>query len=62
MKQLGNLSIAYTKRRNLVLLLQNGKVSVLSAHDKQIAKWDGDDAISRIVHTLNFGEYSEAAT
>lgn len=63
MKQLGNLAIICARRNDLVFLLQYGEVHIEVRNKKEsqtlIAAWDDDEAISAIIHELNFGKYAE---
>ena len=62
MKQLGNLAIVCAQQRDIVLLLQKGKVTVyretLEEPSKLSAAWDDDSAIEKIVHELSFGSFA----
>jgi len=66
MKQLGNLSIICARRSDLCLNITNGTATVFvgSGPDRNCleAKWDDDDAISKIIYELNFGEYRAKRT
>ena len=57
MKQLGNLAVVCAQRRDVVMTTQDGKVFVLPrvAGSPMIALWDDDEAVSHIIHELNFG-------
>lgn len=63
MKQLGNLAIVCAGRPNVLMQLYDGYVSVHAGEgpDRHTmnAKWHDDEAISRFIHELNFGKYSE---
>ena len=61
MKQLGNLAIVCAQRENTLLMVQHGRIKVVTyQHGGYItlhADWDDDDAISAIIRDLNFGRF-----
>ena len=63
MKQLGNLAVVCAKKKNVLLQIHNGVVSVHygagPARETATARWDDDKAISAIVYELNFGKGAE---
>ena len=63
MKQLGNLSIVCATKKNVLLQLHNGIVSVHygagPTRKTVTANWDDDKAIRAIVRELNFGKGTE---
>ncbi len=63
MKQLGNLSIVCATKKNVLLQLHNGIVSVHygagPTRKTATANWDDDKAIRAIVRELNFGKDTE---
>lgn len=63
MKQLGNLAIVCAGRRDVILTLADGKVTVTAgkAADSKTksARWDDETAILKIIHALNFGNMAE---
>lgn len=63
MKQLGNLAIACATKKNVLLQIHNGIVSVHygdgPTRETATAKWDDDEAILAIVRELNFGKGAE---
>ena len=63
MKQVGNLSIVCATKKNVLLQLHNGIVSVHygdgPTRETATAKWDDDEAIRAIVRKLNFGKGAE---
>ena len=63
MKQLGNLAVVCAKKKDVLLQIHNGVVSVHygagPTRDSATAKWDDDEAISAIVYELNFGKGAE---
>ena len=63
MKQLGNLAVVCAKKKDVLLQIHNGVVSVHygAGHTRETAtaKWDDDAAISAIVYELNFGKDAE---
>jgi hypothetical protein len=63
MKQLGNLAIACATKKNVLLQIHNGIVSVHygdgPTRETATAKWDDDEAIRAIVRKLNFGKDAE---
>lgn len=60
MKQLGNLAVVCAARRDVLMQIHNGIVSVHygagPTRETVTAKWDDDKAISEIVYELNFGK------
>lgn len=65
MKQLGNLAIVCAQRENTLLMVQHGRIKVVTyRHGGYItlhADWDDDDAISAIIRDLNFGRFAVKA-
>ena len=63
MKQIGNLAVVCAKRKDVLLQLHNGVVSVHygagPTRETAIARWDDDEAIRAIVYELNFGKNAE---
>ena len=63
MKQLGNLAVVCAKKKDVLLQIHNGVVSVHygagPTRETATAKWDDDAAISAIVYELNFGKDAE---
>ena len=63
MKQLGNLAVVCAKKKDVLLQVHNGVVSVHygagPTRESATAKWDDDEAISAIVYELNFGKGAE---
>lgn len=63
MKQLGNLAIACATKKNVLLQIHTGIVSVHygdgPTRETATAKWDDDEAIRAIVRELNFGKGAE---
>ena len=63
MKQLGNLAVICAKKKDVLLQIHNGVVSVHygagPTRESATAKWDDDEAISAIVYELNFGKGAE---
>lgn len=63
MKQLGNLAVVCAKKKDVLLQIHNGVVSVHygagPARETATARWDDDEAISAIVYELNFGKGAE---
>lgn len=63
MKQLGNLAVVCAKKKDMLLQIHNGVVSVHygagPTRESATAKWDDDEAISAIVYELNFGKGAE---
>ena len=63
MKQLGNLAVVCAKKKDVLLQIHNGVVSVHygagPTRETATAKWDDDAAISAIVYELNFGKCAE---
>ena len=63
MKQLGNLAVVCAKKKDVLLQIHNGVVSVHCGagptRETATAKWDDDEAISAIVYELNFGKGAE---
>lgn len=59
MKQLGNLAIVCAKRKDVRVVIENGRVSVYVLNDKVPAVfntgWDDEEAINKIIYELNFG-------
>ena len=65
MKQLGNLAVVCAGRANVLLQVFNGKISVHAGQgpDRKTleADWADDKTVSKIIHELNFGRYSDYA-
>jgi hypothetical protein len=63
MKQIGNLAIVCAKRRNVLLQVLNGMVTVHIGcgleKNYMTTDWQDDNRISEIIHELNFGKYAE---
>lgn len=63
MKQLGNLAVVCAKKKEVLLQIHNGVVSVHygagPTRETATARWDDDVAISTIVYELNFGKGAE---
>ncbi|MBQ8848981.1 MAG: hypothetical protein IJ011_01455 [Clostridia bacterium] len=63
MKQLGNLAIVCATKKDVLLQIHNGVVSVHygagPTRETATAKWDDDVAIRKIVKELNFGKETE---
>ena len=63
MKQLGNLAVVCAKKKDVLLQIHNGVVSVHygagPARETATARWDDDVAISAIVYELNYGKGAE---
>ena len=63
MKQLGNLAVVCAKKKDVLLQIHNGVVSVHygagPARETATARWDDDKAIGAIVYELNFGKGAE---
>lgn len=63
MKQLGNLAIICAQRKDILLQMLNGNVTIHlgSGPGRNLlsAEWDDDVRISAIIHELNFGKYKE---
>lgn len=59
MKQIGNLAIVCSMRKDVTLRIEQGRVMVLSeaayAPTAFSADWDDDETILSIIHELNFG-------
>ena len=62
MKQLGNLALVCVRRPEVLLQLYNGQVTVHVGQGPEravlCAAWDDDAQICRIIHELNFGQFS----
>ena len=63
MKQLGNLSHVCAGKKNVLLQVFNGVVTVHAGEgpDKEVMKADcaDDESVSKIIYELNFGKYRE---
>lgn len=63
MKQLGNLAIVCAAKKDVLLQIHNGVVSVHygegPTRETATVRWDDDKAISGIVYELNFGKGAE---
>jgi len=63
MKEIGNLAIVCANRKDVLLSIQDGMVSVFAGagpeRTKFEAQWNDNAAISDIVHELNFGKFRE---
>ncbi len=59
MKQLGNLAVVCATKKDVLLQIHNGVVSVHygegPTRETATVRWDDDEAIRVIVHDLNFG-------
>ena len=66
MKQLGNLALVCARRPEVLLQLYDGQVTVHVGRGPQRTvlhgAWDDDEEIRRMIHELNFGKFSVAAT
>ena len=66
MRQLGNLAIVCAGRSDVLLQIFQGQVAVHVARGPQRTvlrgAWDDDEEIRRMIHELNFGKFSVAAT
>lgn len=60
MKQLGNLAVVCAAKKDVLLQIHNGVVSVHygegPTRETATVRWDDDEAISAIVYELNFGK------
>lgn len=60
MKQLGNLAVVCAERKDVLMQIHNGIVSVHygagPTRETATVRWDDDKAISEIVYELNFGK------
>lgn len=60
MKQLGNLAVVCATKKDVLLQIHNGIVSVHygdgPTRETATVRWDDDEAIKAIVHDLNFGK------
>ena len=60
MKQLGNLAVVCAAKKDVLLQIHNGIVSVHygdgPTRETATVRWDDDEAIKAIVHDLNFGK------
>ena len=63
MKQLGNLAVVCATKKEVLLQIHNGVVSVHygagPTRETATVKWDDDVAIRKIVKELNFGDSAE---
>ena len=63
MKQVGNLAIVGAQRKDVLLTLFNGNITVTAGDtwnpSTRCARWDDDKTISEIIHELNFGDMSK---
>ena len=63
MKQLGNLANVCARRKGVLLQVLDGTVTVHVGEglDRRTlgVSWDADDQINRLIHKLNFVEFSE---
>jgi hypothetical protein len=63
MKQLGNLAVVCATKKDVLLQIHNGVVSVHygagPTRETSTVKWDDDVAIRKIVKELNFGTGAE---
>ena len=66
MRQLGNLAIVCAGRSDVLLQIFQGQVTVHVGRGPQRTvlrgAWDDDEEIRRMIHELNFGKFSVAAT
>ncbi len=60
MKQLGNLAIICAQRKDVIMNLENGVVSVSAGNRPDVhslsVEWDDDVGIANIIRALNFGD------
>ena len=60
MKQLGNLAVVCAGKKDVLLQIHNGVVSVHygegPTRETATTRWDDDEAIRAIVYELNFGK------
>ena len=60
MKQLGNLAFVCAAKKDVLLQIRNGVVSVHygegPTRETATVRWDDDEAIRAIVYELNFGK------
>ena len=63
MKQLGNLAVVCATKKDVLLQIHNGVVSVHygagPTRETATVKWDDDVVIRKIVKKLNFGDSAE---
>lgn len=63
MKQLGNLAVVCAAKKDVLLQIHNGVVSVHygegPTRETATVRWDDDEAISAIVYELNFGNRAD---
>lgn len=63
MKQLGNLAIICAGRPEILLQIYSGHACVYVGKGPEraymAAEWDDDEAISNIIHALNYGKYAQ---
>ena len=66
MRQLGNVAIVCAGRSDVLLQIFQGQVTVHVGRGPQRTvlhgAWDDDEEIRRMIHELNFGKFSVAAT
>lgn len=62
MKELGNLAIVCAQRPDVLMQINDGRVSVYTSADPArsvlYTAWNNDEEIRRIIHELNFGRYA----
>lgn len=60
MKQLGNLAIICAQRKDVIMNLENGVVSVSAGNHPDVhslsVEWDDDVGIANIIRALNLGD------
>ena len=63
MKHLGNLAVVCAAKKDVLLQIHNGVVSVHygegPTRETATVRWDDDEAISGFVHELNYGKYAK---
>ena len=63
MKQVANLASVCARRKNVLLQILDGNISVYVGQgpDREVlsAAWDDDEKISEMIMELNFGKYSD---
>ncbi len=61
MKQLGNLAIVCAKRKNVLMQIYHGKVTVYlgdgPSRSRFTVDWSDDEQIERFIYDLNHGAY-----
>ena len=65
MNQLGNLAVAVAQRKNVLFQLLDGQVTVFVGEGpnrtSMSANWADDMKISKMIHELDSGKYTEKA-